>query len=147
MLKHPGSFFHGHSFQPILNLQTVYNLGNIVLLSYAKFHLFSMKPSLVFLIFAIASSFSAIKATKRGLAWAGASHPQDLLHFNSSRNTLAWSYNWSPSPQDLSTSGLRFIPMQWSSANIQSLSTTVTNLRPDSVLVSFLSLPQIVYKT
>ncbi|KAF8582541.1 glycoside hydrolase family 128 protein [Ramaria rubella] len=71
--------------------------------------------------------------SKRGLDWADGANPQDMKKFNGT-SVVTWAYNWSPTPVDLTTSGLEFVPMQWNGAGIQNLSAEVSNLRAKEIL-------------
>jgi len=88
-----------------------------------------MKISLSFLT--AAGLVSA--ASKRGLGWANSKNPQDMNHFNAT-GVVTWAYNWSPHPDDLSTSGVEFIPMQWGAENIEKFSDAVASTKAKAIL-------------
>lgn len=73
-------------------------------------------------------------ASKRGLCWP--SDNKDPVHtFTKPGSKITWLYNWSPTPTANSTS-LSWVPMQWNGADIDNLSTKLTNsnTRIDSIL-------------
>ncbi|KAJ8507118.1 hypothetical protein ONZ45_g10474 [Pleurotus djamor] len=63
------------------------------------------------------------KNSKRGLAFAAFSSPNDILHANQSTSAISWHYDWSSSPTSSAVAGshIEYVPMQWGTRGIDGL--------------------------
>ncbi|KAJ6475051.1 glycosyl hydrolase catalytic core-domain-containing protein [Mycena vitilis] len=74
------------------------------------------------------------KVPKRGLAFA-ADNSTDIFKANQTASVASWVYNWGLIPPgDLADSGIEYIPMQWSGADIENLAVTVKGLGSKTIL-------------
>lgn len=93
----------------------------------------------------VASSVVAkgvVKNPKRGLAFAAGDTPGDLINANQSDSVITWQYNWASLPPIYlasSVSSLKYIPMQWGSAGVQSFADDVATQGADTILVCALT--------
>jgi hypothetical protein len=80
---------------------------------------------------------TGVKNSKRGLAFAAGDTPGDLNNANQSTSVISWQYNWANFPPDyLVESNIKYIPMQWGGAGIDSFADQVKAQGADTILVS-----------
>lgn len=78
---------------------------------------------------------TGVKNPKRGLAFAAGDTPGDLNNANQSASVISWQYNWADSPPDyLVESNIKYIPMQWGGAGLDSFADQVKAQRADTIL-------------